>query len=175
MALVKCTECGSQVSTEAKACPSCGARPPKRTSLVTWIVGGIFAVAVANIVISTTGSPPISTAPPPTPEQSAALERAQQDAGRSRQHEALRAARARAVVGALREAARNPASFMVERVIASDDGSVVCVQYRAQNGFGGMNREVAVFDGSKPGTTDTAVVNRKCQVDGLRDLTSLVG
>ena len=29
MALIKCPECGVQVSTKAAACPSCGARPKK--------------------------------------------------------------------------------------------------------------------------------------------------
>lgn len=38
MALVKCKECGSEVSTKAKKCPSCGAKAPKKTSLVTWFV-----------------------------------------------------------------------------------------------------------------------------------------
>lgn len=31
MALVKCHECGAQVSTEAKACPGCGAKPQRPT------------------------------------------------------------------------------------------------------------------------------------------------
>lgn len=38
MALVKCKECGNQVSTKAKICPKCGATPPKRTSFLTWSV-----------------------------------------------------------------------------------------------------------------------------------------
>jgi hypothetical protein len=38
MALVKCKECGEQISTKAKNCPKCGAVVPKKTSMVTWIV-----------------------------------------------------------------------------------------------------------------------------------------
>lgn len=53
MALIKCHECGNAVSTEAAACPHCGARPrgnaepvmappaewkPKGTSRLTWLV-----------------------------------------------------------------------------------------------------------------------------------------
>jgi hypothetical protein len=30
MALVKCKECGEQVSSSAKSCPKCGAKPPKQ-------------------------------------------------------------------------------------------------------------------------------------------------
>ncbi len=37
MALVKCKECGSEVSTEAKACPKCGAKVPKKVGLLGWI------------------------------------------------------------------------------------------------------------------------------------------
>lgn len=38
MALVKCKECGGKVSTKAKTCPNCGAKLPKKTSIVTWAV-----------------------------------------------------------------------------------------------------------------------------------------
>lgn len=46
MALIKCAECGGEVSSKAAACPKCGAKPPAKTSLVTWIIGGIFLVFV---------------------------------------------------------------------------------------------------------------------------------
>lgn len=54
MALVNCKECGSQVSTDAKACPKCGAKPPKRTSKLTWLVGGLFALFVGSAVMNST-------------------------------------------------------------------------------------------------------------------------
>lgn len=44
MALVKCKECGEQISTKAKSCPKCGANQPKKTSAVTWIFLSIFVV-----------------------------------------------------------------------------------------------------------------------------------
>jgi len=53
MALVKCKECGSKVSTGAKACPNCGAKPPKKTSLFTWLVV-IFMLIVAYNSITMT-------------------------------------------------------------------------------------------------------------------------
>lgn len=46
MALVKCKECGEKVSTEAKACPKCGAKPPKKTSFVFWGIVIIVLLAV---------------------------------------------------------------------------------------------------------------------------------
>lgn len=50
MALVKCKECGEDVSTKAKTCPKCGAKAPKKTSLFTWLVLAfiIFVVYAAN-------------------------------------------------------------------------------------------------------------------------------
>ena len=48
MALVKCKECGEQVSTKAKTCPKCGAKAPKKTSLFTWLVL-IFIVLIVYV------------------------------------------------------------------------------------------------------------------------------
>jgi hypothetical protein len=69
MALTKCKECGKDMSTEAKACPSCGAPPPRRTTLGTWVIGGFFAFVVGSCILSqqSTHSPA-----PATPEQLAA-------------------------------------------------------------------------------------------------------
>lgn len=38
MSLIKCHECGQQVSTQAKACPSCGAKPKRPTRWKRMIV-----------------------------------------------------------------------------------------------------------------------------------------
>lgn len=46
MALVTCTECTAEISSEAKTCPKCGAKPVKKTSLTTWIVGIVFLVVM---------------------------------------------------------------------------------------------------------------------------------
>jgi hypothetical protein len=57
MALKKCKECGKEVSTEAKACPNCGAKPPGRTSAFTWFV--LFALTAVAIYFL--GSDPDTT------------------------------------------------------------------------------------------------------------------
>lgn len=51
MSLMKCKECGKQISDKAKACPSCG-YVPRRTSLFTWIVTIILAIGFLPAVIS---------------------------------------------------------------------------------------------------------------------------
>lgn len=45
MSLVKCKECGHEISKSAKQCPNCGSKI-KRTSVLTILVGIIFAFAV---------------------------------------------------------------------------------------------------------------------------------
>lgn len=62
---------------------------------------------------------------------------------------------------ALRRAARNPESLVIESGLASDDGKLLCIEYRAQNGFGGMNREFVAFqDGAAKSTS--AFWNKHC-------------
>jgi len=38
MALIKCKECGEQVSSKAITCPKCGAKSPKKTSPFIWVM-----------------------------------------------------------------------------------------------------------------------------------------
>ena len=52
MALVKCHECGNEVSTSAKACPKCGAKVKKKTGVLTSIVGIFFGLTVIGMVSS---------------------------------------------------------------------------------------------------------------------------
>jgi len=47
MALIKCSECGKDVSTTAAACANCGAKPKKPASKVWYWVIGIFVVGIA--------------------------------------------------------------------------------------------------------------------------------
>jgi len=56
MALVKCKECGEEVSTKAKACTKCGAKAPKKTSLFTWLM-----LILIILVAYTTSQPPTSS------------------------------------------------------------------------------------------------------------------
>lgn len=49
MALVKCKDCGNEMSTDAKKCPKCGANPP--TSTGKKIVYGIVSLFVLFILV----------------------------------------------------------------------------------------------------------------------------
>jgi hypothetical protein len=62
MALVKCKECGAEVSTEAKACQKCGAKPPKKVGLLGWIAV-LFVGFVAFRCSSVMNTAPIAEKP----------------------------------------------------------------------------------------------------------------
>ena len=51
MALVKCKECGHDVSTNAKACPNCGARPPSKSGIGWALFVGIGAVVALLLFV----------------------------------------------------------------------------------------------------------------------------
>lgn len=57
MALVKCRECGQEISKEAEKCPHCGAPQKKKTSLFTWIV----TIAIVLWAIGYFSSPSITS------------------------------------------------------------------------------------------------------------------
>lgn len=52
MALVKCKECGQEVSHKAGACPKCGAPIKKKTSLFTWIVAVVAGLWLIGYLLS---------------------------------------------------------------------------------------------------------------------------
>jgi hypothetical protein len=52
MALIKCKECGKEVSSEAKTCPYCGAKPKTKTSLFTWVITVIAGFFVFNAAMN---------------------------------------------------------------------------------------------------------------------------
>lgn len=64
MALIKCHECGNEVSTEAAACPHCGAKPQTenpqaKSKAVLQIVGAVATLgAVIAFLTNTSSSPP---------------------------------------------------------------------------------------------------------------------
>ena len=78
MALVKCKECGKEVSIKAESCPQCGAKGKKKTSIFTWLVlfliiaavyGGISGTSTvtksSDQASSVTSSKPKPTTPKP--------------------------------------------------------------------------------------------------------------
>jgi hypothetical protein len=58
MALINCKECNEQISNQAKSCPKCGAKTPKKTSWFTWtIIIFIILIIYFSTNTSTNTSP----------------------------------------------------------------------------------------------------------------------
>lgn len=139
MALVKCRECGSEVSSEALACPKCGVRPKPKTSVLK-VVFWLFIASIA-LPMFFAGSKSSSTTAPPKEVTKEEVARAAENAAENRRFKA-----AMHMLRQVKASMRDPESFRVERFAANDDGSLLCLQYRSRNGFGGMNREQMVID-----------------------------
>lgn len=149
MAILKCKDCGGQVSSAAKSCPSCGAPAPKRTKMITWCFAAIATYVALQMAFRESPQPPPPKAK--TPQEVAAQAAAEQ-----------RFQRAKALVLSIKKSMRDPDSLTVERIGASADGSVMCAEYRAKNGFGGMTREFVVARNDKL-SQETDVWNKNCR------------
>ncbi|KAA0230145.1 hypothetical protein EDM76_11570 [bacterium] len=64
---------------------------------------------------------------------------------------------------------REPESVQWETIMANDDGSVMCFDYRARNGFGGMTREYISFANGKV-SKEAAHWNKHCANKPLNNL-----
>lgn len=74
MALKKCKECGTEISSKATVCPHCGAPQKKKSRLLGMAVLIIVAVVIItamSVQSPTTGNKPTSSAPPPPPSPTA--------------------------------------------------------------------------------------------------------
>lgn len=60
MALIKCHECGTEVSTEAKTCPKCGAKVKKPMGAGTILLIGLVTIVVLSAMVSGGGTPSAS-------------------------------------------------------------------------------------------------------------------
>lgn len=158
MSMVSCNECGAKISNRAEACPSCGVKP-RRTSRVTMaiavLLGGGFLISVFSLG-SSAPLPPVAIQAP-DPEKEAV---------------AHRYSVAMAAAASLKQAVRDPESLRFDSMRVSNDGSVICTEYRARNGFGGMNKSIAVFVN---GTGGIGIErwNKHC-TKALNDLVTLV-
>ena len=154
MPLVDCRECGEKVSTEASSCPKCGAkvRKPKKSRAVWYALGVIMIVGIAAQKITQTAE--IERTASLSPEQKAAEEK-------KKSMSVARTVAAKSAAQALKKAARDPDSLKIETVRVSEDAAAICVEYRARNGFGGMNKELMVYLGGV-GSQDVKVWNKNC-------------
>lgn len=159
MPLKPCKECGNEVSTEAKSCPKCGAKLPKKTSAFTWIVIALFSVFIFQ-KISTSDEPTAKLEPVAKTDLELKEEAARE----------LRFQKTLSIVTTAKTSMRNPESVQWETIASNTDASVVCLKYRGKNGFGGTSIETATYANGKL-TTNKDSFNRNCAGKSLEDMT----
>jgi hypothetical protein len=71
MALIKCKECGSEVSFKAETCPKCGVKIKPKSIGCGGAILIIFIILVVVGALSSINRPPHSPQPQPTPAQKA--------------------------------------------------------------------------------------------------------
>jgi hypothetical protein len=167
MSLITCPDCGTGVSRSAKACPQCGASAKAITKGHAKPTKQIGARGKIGIGIATTAFIALAAASilPHTAQAPIAVDTKEDALFKQRSEAAV------TDVVSLKQSLRDPDSLVFEKILATDDGSTVCITYRARNGFGGMNREHAVFAGG-PGTTSASTWNRRCAHVALNDETA---
>lgn len=164
--------CGSFSSYSAKICDNCYVAFPPATKMEKAIGCTVFVIlflAVGGIISGITNSKgnsdggaqhsaasTLSSAPDPTKEK-----------------EELRIALAHAAASDLKASMRNPDSLVIESARANEDASIMCVEYRAQNGFGGMNREFIAFDKDSKAHQQASWWNKHCK-SAMYDVTIYV-
>jgi hypothetical protein len=153
MAMMKCRECSTDVSTKAANCPKCGA-PVKAKSAgclgtAVVIIGAVFVITMVVGNMSQTDAP---AKPAASADDSASREKS---------------VRSQTLVLGIKKSLRNPDSFEAESVLVTEAGAV-CAVYRAENGFGGISIEKAVMNAAQTkmiGSNDAGFAdlwNREC-------------
>jgi len=131
MALVKCEECGKEISSEAESCPSCGAKPEKM---------GLFRKIFIGLLVLIVISFMMKESKPPSVKQSDEISIPSveaQEAKKKREEEQAKQISILLRISALREEMKNPPSFELVEAINLENGTL-CVTYRGTNGFGGV-------------------------------------
>ena len=142
-------------------------QPTKKpdNAINAWSKAGLWAIGLimAMIMLQYMNEPS-------TPEEKAA-------AAAKIQQEKLEKARnsvMRDTYLAVRNNLRDPDSMQVELMLASAKPEAACIAYRARNGFGGMTRDVMVWDGKTYAKT-AAAWKKTCEGPHMEDITYLSG
>src|SRR5665213_2827938 len=136
MALIKCGECGRDISNTAKACPQCGAKIKKSVSpiVAVFIVGMgaciIYGVINGNQQQQDKRDTETARAAALTPEQ-----QAQESAARLKRGAQLTAGARGAWI--IKHAAKDPEAFELRSAVVKSAGAT-CYEYRAKNSYGAV-------------------------------------
>jgi hypothetical protein len=161
MSLARCKDCGNEVSTDAKACPRCGSRMPKKTGFLTQLIAVLIALGVLGAIFGGTNSTNLENPQKPRPAKT----QVQLD-------EDARFDLAFSTHKAIKKELKDPDSLVVEKIFVNEKVTVACMQYRAKNSFGGYNRETVVVVQGAVNRGAPELVARHCKAATF-DLTSI--
>jgi hypothetical protein len=156
MALITCHECKKEVSTEAKACPSCGAKVRKPPAPKLNISGKQVMFVFAGLVLIAYFSHMVTRQ---RESEQAAVEAAKGPAQRAAESKQKaendkRVLAALATADRIKKSAREPSTINFISLRVSADAKVVCTQYTGRNGFGGVSEEFIIFVAGRRVDTD---------------------
>ncbi|MBI1327862.1 MAG: hypothetical protein GC136_09505 [Alphaproteobacteria bacterium] len=155
MALIKCHECNNEISSKAKACPKCGAKP-KRTGFFGWL----FIIFVLIVFVSEMMNPP---GKPATPESKPVAKQEKSP------EEKMRDTKVVFYGNSIKANSRDPKSLEWITILANQDGSTICFKYRGRNGLGGISVQNTVIVKDSLQKASNAW-NQHCTKEGVEDV-----
>lgn len=142
MAMTKCSECKADISTEAVACPKCGAKCARRTSpLVMALAVLLIPSCVAGVYISNKASTEAAAALAAAEAAKSPAQRASEATTKAREEADFQ--QAAAVTRRVKANTKNPASFELVEAVRTNGGAL-CLEYRGTNSFGAVAPGFAV-------------------------------
>lgn len=149
MALIKCHECSSQVSGDAKACPKCGAEVKQPMSRLKILFIALLGVVLFQAFRHDNPTQPAPVANAITPAQAA------ENNKRETEFQTV-------VMGAkmVKAGQKNPASFHLTSAGMTPEGSI-CYKYRSTNSFNAVVPGTYVISKSG-GSAEAAAWNKYC-------------
>jgi hypothetical protein len=173
MALARCRKCRKIASTAAKNCPHCGVKNPTRKPLSPYFkVAGAFAGTALLIGIlesyglrDSLGKAKIEL--PYFPTASTASAPAVQS--RTEKREKHRFDVTTAVASTLKQSMDNPNSLVWETILADDDASIICLEYRVKDVRGEYSREYITYAYGRTSETPEDW-NKHCAGKKLNDM-----
>lgn len=128
--LNKCRKCGAEFTNSEDQCPKCGTTVSSANNQII-----IAMIGIATLILWWIFSPSKESASDLAEKQLKAEQKAPDD----RKWNLIFTGEEM-----LKKMMRDPDSLVFDRVLFTDDENV-CYEYRAKNGFGGMNKGGAIF------------------------------
>lgn len=160
-----CAGCGLGVQNKVSACPHCGATPKSSigtAAIAVAVLGGALVLANLAPLLAPDAKPEAARGAPAT----VAAKPAPDPASEGRVRQAL------VVATLIKTGLRDPESVSWQHIRANDDATVVCLEYRARNGFGGLSLERATYAKGRL-SNESSAWNKYCAAKKLFDLDHL--